>query len=90
MRQGKKIPPARQGAMSQTLERVIGKSQGARLAWSVAAIEEATGLSQPFIRHKINLGELPAKRVGRRVLVMDDDLRAFLAQTDYKASEAAA
>ncbi|HLL76228.1 MAG TPA: excisionase family DNA-binding protein [Pyrinomonadaceae bacterium] len=89
MRQGKKSSPVRRGIVSQAIGQAIEKAQQQRLAWSVAAIEEATGLSQPFIRLKIHTGELPAKRVGRRVLVMDDDLRAFLAQKDYM-SEAAA
>lgn len=82
MRQGKKLPPVRRGMMSQAME----QAQQSRLAWGIADIAEATGLSEPFIRLKIHTGELRAKRVGRRVLILDGDLRAFLAQRDYKES----
>lgn len=80
------LTPDQWGKVNQAIER----PRKPRLTWSVADIAEGTGLSQPFIRLKIHTGELRAKRVGRRVLVMDEDLRAFLAQTDYKANESAA
>lgn len=40
----------------------------------------STGLSKAFIHQKIMTGELPAYRVGRRLLIDIDDLDAFIRQ----------
>jgi excisionase family DNA binding protein len=52
--------------------------EGRKLAWSVAEISEATGLSPGFLRNEVRRGELPTRRFGRRVLVLDRDLQAYL------------
>lgn len=49
-----------------------------RIAWSLAEISEATGLSLGFLRNDVRRGALPVREFGRRVLVLDQDLRAYL------------
>ena len=55
-----------------------------KVAWSVAEISEATGLSIGFLRNEVRMGRLPVKKFGRRVLILDSDLRTYLAQGSQK------
>jgi excisionase family DNA binding protein len=58
-----------------------------RIAWSIAEISEATGLSLGFLRNDVRRGVLRIKRFGRRVLVLDSDLRAYLNQGEETEEE---
>lgn len=58
-----------------------------RLAWSLAQISQATGLSVNFLRYEVRRGNLPARKFGRRVLVADDGLKEYLRQGSKGASE---
>jgi excisionase family DNA binding protein len=58
-----------------------------KVAWSVAEISEATGLSIGFLRSEVRTGRLPVKKFGRRVLILDSDLRNYLAQGSQKDAE---
>jgi excisionase family DNA binding protein len=49
-----------------------------RLAWGLSEVSQCTGLSVPFLRAEVRGGRLPVRRFGRRVLVRDDDLKAYL------------
>lgn len=49
-----------------------------RIAWSLADISKQTGLSLGFLRNEVRAARLPVRKFGRRVLVLDDDLRAYL------------
>jgi hypothetical protein len=49
-----------------------------RLAWGVGDISLSTGLSAGFLRKQIKAGKLRARRAGRRILVLDRDLRTYL------------
>lgn len=49
-----------------------------RLAWGLREVSNATGLSVPFLRAEVRAGRLPIRRFGRRVLVRDEDLKAYL------------
>jgi excisionase family DNA binding protein len=49
-----------------------------RSAYSVSEISQSTGLSTGFLRKQIRLGSLRARKLGRRVVVLDTDLRRFL------------
>jgi excisionase family DNA binding protein len=55
-------------------------TQSPRIAWSLADIAKQTGLSLGFLRNEVRSGRLTVKHFGRRVLVLDDDLRAYLAR----------
>lgn len=59
---------------------MIGNQDSAsRMAWGLADIAESTGLSLAFLRNEVRRNALPVKRFGRRVLVLEDDLRRYLA-----------
>ena len=55
-----------------------------RVAWSLAEISEATGLSLGFLRNDVRRGSLPTRKFGRRVLVLDQDLKAYLEKGSEK------
>ena len=59
-----------------------------RLAWGLAEVSESTGLSVAFLRAEVRAGRLPVRRFGRRVLVRDEDLRAYLARGSERGSKA--
>lgn len=49
-----------------------------RMAWGLGEVAEFTGLSLAFLRNEVRAGHLPVRRFGRRVLVRDEDLKAYL------------
>jgi hypothetical protein len=50
-----------------------------KLAWRLARLAQATELSVPFLRKEIRQGNLPARKCGGIVIVLDEDVRAYLA-----------
>ena len=59
-----------------------------RVAWSLAEVSDSTGLSLGFLRNEVRRGALPVKKFGRRVLVLDSDLKAYLNQgSGHQAEE---
>lgn len=57
-----------------------GDAVAQRVAWGLAEIAKSTGLSLAFLRNEVRRKALPVKRFGRRVLVLDDDLKTYLSQ----------
>jgi excisionase family DNA binding protein len=49
-----------------------------KVAYSVKEVAQQTTLSVPYIRNEIRDGNLKIKRAGRRVLVLDSDLKEYL------------
>lgn len=49
-----------------------------KMAWSINEIATSTGLSPAFIRGDIRRGLLLTRKFGRRVVVLDRDLRNYL------------
>ena len=49
-----------------------------KLAYSVEEIAKLTTLSKPFLRNEIRAGRLKINRFGRRVLVLDKNLKDYL------------
>jgi len=49
-----------------------------KMAYSVEEIAEATTLSKAFLRNEIRAGHLKVQRFGRRVLILNEDLQAYL------------
>ena len=49
-----------------------------KFAWSLAEISERTGLSIGFLRNENRRGALKTRKFGRRVLVLDADLKDYL------------
>jgi excisionase family DNA binding protein len=54
---------------------------------NVQQLEEDSGISRHTWRSKLRLKELPFFKVGRRVLVDEEDYRAFLAASRVPARE---
>jgi excisionase family DNA binding protein len=49
-----------------------------QLVYAIAELTTLTGLGRTRLYELINAGELPARKVGRRTLVLKEDLEAFL------------
>lgn len=57
---------------------IMNEQQDGRLAVSISEAARLLGLSERKVWELKATGELPCRRVGRRVLVPVDGLRAFL------------
>lgn len=53
-----------------------------RKAWSPAELAAAYGFSVGFVRKQIRIGALPAKKIGERVIIINEDWERFLAKAD--------
>ncbi len=49
-----------------------------KMAYSIDEVSRQTSLSKPFLRLEIKRGRLNAKHFGRRVLVLNQDLKNYL------------
>ncbi len=65
---------------------VIANTQ--RIAWSLADIAKQTGLSLGFLRNEVRAERLPIRKFGRRVLVLDEDLRAYVTRGSAATKQA--
>lgn len=52
-----------------------------KVAYTVAETAEMLSISQVHLRRMIKSGELPVKRVGRKILVPVSTITKFLAET---------
>jgi excisionase family DNA binding protein len=64
------------------------KINNPKLGYSVEEASEVSSLSKPFIRLEISRGKLQAKKCGRRVVILHDDLLDYLKQTTAKVAAA--
>ncbi|UGX92328.1 helix-turn-helix domain-containing protein [Bradyrhizobium barranii subsp. barranii] len=55
-----------------------------RLTHSIADVAEISGVGRSFLYEQIKLGRLVIKKAGRRSLVMDADLKSWLATLPTK------
>lgn len=59
-----------------------------KIAYSVEEISAITSLSKSFVRNEIRAKRLKAKKVGTRVLVLSNDLTAYLeSKEDWEPSK---
>jgi hypothetical protein len=58
-----------------------------RVAWSLAEIAESMNLSIGFLRNEVRRGKLNVKKFGRRTLVLDEELRRYLAEGSPKEGD---
>lgn len=61
------------------------RPQPQKLAWAIDEAAQSTGVSKAYLRKIIAAGELRTTRAGRRVLIRDCDLRAWLDQNVQEA-----
>jgi hypothetical protein len=55
-----------------------------KAAWSIAEFSALTGISTQKIRAEINQGRLPVGRVGRRLLILPETGREYLARCEVQ------
>jgi len=68
--------------MLNTIEQTVKK------AHSVKAAAQQFDASVPFVRNQIRDGNLKAKKIGRKVVILDSDLQMYLEnQPDYKTNK---
>ncbi len=51
-----------------------------KLGWTLDELARSLGVSVPFIRLEVKRGRLRAAHLGRRVVVLDTEVRRYLAQ----------
>jgi excisionase family DNA binding protein len=67
------------------------KPNSPKLAWTLPQLAQSLGVSVPFIRLEIKRGRLRAAHLGRRVVLLDLEVRRYLtAATDRVAWKASA
>ena len=49
-----------------------------RLAYLVVDVAGVLGVSEPTVRGMIARGEIPSRRIGRRILVLAEELESYL------------
>jgi hypothetical protein len=58
-----------------------------RIAWSLSEVSIITGLSLGFLRKEVKRGNLKAQRKGRRVIIVDRDLKEYFNQPQEQENE---
>lgn len=55
-----------------------------RKGWSLDELALTFGVNKRFRAQEVNAGRLHAKRLGRRIVVVDEDLQAFLSRRNVR------
>jgi excisionase family DNA binding protein len=53
-------------------------TEAARRAWSIAEVSERLGVSKNFVNKEIKRRALRGRRIGRRIIVLVEDLENYL------------
>ena len=72
----------------QEQDTAIAPATAGKIAHSIDGACEAAGVGRTSIYEAIRAGALKARKLGRRTIILDEDLRAWLASLPL-ASEAA-
>ncbi len=67
-----------------TPEETRPRANPLRLAHSIADVAKITGVGRSFLYEEIKTGRLVVKKAGRRSLIFDADLKAWLASLPEK------
>jgi excisionase family DNA binding protein len=70
--------------MSNSEQTKQSKPAALRLAYSIADVTKITGVGRSFIYEEIKVGRLPVRKAGRRTLIFEADLKAWLASLPEK------
>jgi excisionase family DNA binding protein len=65
--------------MSKRERGIHSQATSYRLAHSISEVTKLTGVGRSFLYEEISAGRLVARKAGRRTLIFDADLNAWLA-----------
>jgi excisionase family DNA binding protein len=57
-----------------------------KLGWTLYELAQSLGVSVPFLRLEVKRGKLHAARLGRRVVLLDAEVRRYLAEASDRAA----
>jgi excisionase family DNA binding protein len=63
-----------------------GESLLPKLGWTLYELAQSLGVSVPFLRLEVKRGKLHAARLGRRVVLLDAEVRRYLAEASDRAA----
>jgi excisionase family DNA binding protein len=58
------------------------KSRGQKLGWTFEELANSLSVSVPFLRLEVKRGRLKAAHLGRRVVLLDAEVRRYLDQAN--------
>jgi hypothetical protein len=62
------------------------KSKSRKLGWTFEDLATSLSVSVPFLRLEVKRGRLKAAHLGRRVVLLDSDVRRYLAEAGERAA----
>jgi excisionase family DNA binding protein len=62
------------------------KFSNERLGWTFEELARSLSVSVPFLRLEVKRGRLKAAHLGRRVVLLDRDVRRYLAEASDRAA----
>lgn len=65
------------------------KNSNAKLGWTLEELAHSLSVSVPFLRLEIKRGRLRAAHLGRRVVLLDSEVRKYLAEANDGEDEVA-
>lgn len=71
-------------AMEHVEHRVRTEERGDRRAWTVREVAKMLGLSRSTVYAMLTRGELGSRRYGKRWIIPDEAVQAFLAGREYE------
>jgi excisionase family DNA binding protein len=57
-----------------------------KLGWTFEELARSLSVSVPFLRLEVKRGRLKAAHLGRRVVLLDSDVRRYLAEASDRAA----
>jgi excisionase family DNA binding protein len=82
------------GVVIMSVVQVSSQAQGAdserlstpKLGWTLDELARSLGVSVPFLRLEVKRGRLRAAHLGRRVVLLDTEVRRYLAEASDRAA----
>jgi hypothetical protein len=71
---------------SQAQAQDSAKHSTPKLGWTLAELARSLSVFVPFIRLEVKRGRLKAAHLGRRVVVLDAEVRRYLAEASDRAA----
>jgi hypothetical protein len=62
------------------------KHNSPKLGWTLHELAYSLGVSVPFLRLEVKRGRLQAAHLGRRVVLLDSEVRRYLAEASDRAA----